>query len=214
MESLAKLFGSAARVKIMRLFLFNPEGGFDSSDISKHTRVVPREVRKEVALLEKIGMIKRAVFFKEFITKRGKLKETSKKRVKGFRLDNDFMYLQPLQSLLIHIAPLSNKQIISRLNGSGQIKLVIVSGVFIQNWDSRIDMLIVGDKLRMNAIEHVISVLEAEIGKELRVAVFETSDFVYRMGVLDRLVRDILDFPHQKIIDKIGIELPKPIHDV
>ena len=53
-----------------------------------------------------------------------------------------------------------------------------------------------------------MSSIEAELGKELRYAVFETPDFQYRLGIYDKLIRDIFDSEHQKIIDKLGIEDP------
>jgi hypothetical protein len=84
--------------------------------------------------------------------------------------------------------------------------MVIVSGVFIQNTDSRVDLLIVGDNLKRTAIDRIVKNMEAEIGKELIFASFETSDFHYRLGMYDKLVRDILDYPHQKLLDKIGLK--------
>jgi hypothetical protein len=49
--------------------------------------------------------------------------------------------------------------------------------------------------------------MEAEIGKELVFASFETADFHYRLGMYDKLIRDILDYPHQKLLDKLNIGL-------
>ena len=48
--------------------------------------------------------------------------------------------------------------------------------------------------------------LEAELGRELRFAAFTTEDFKYRVGVYDRLVRDVLDFPNRILLDKIGLK--------
>ena len=67
--------------------------------------------------------------------------------------------------------------------------MVIVSGVFIQNPDSRVDMLIVGDKIKKNKVENEIRKLEAEIGSELTYAVFDTKEFSYRLNMYDKLTR-------------------------
>ena len=50
-----------------------------------------------------------------------------------------------------------------------------------------------------------MSSIEAELGKELRYAAFETLDFQYRLGIYDKLIRDILDSQHQKILNKLAI---------
>jgi hypothetical protein len=47
--------------------------------------------------------------------------------------------------------------------------------------------------------------MEAERGKELVYAYLETQDFQYRLGMYDKLIRDILDYPHQVLLDKISI---------
>ncbi|MEX0931731.1 MAG: hypothetical protein WDZ88_03190 [Candidatus Paceibacterota bacterium] len=214
MEILAKLFGSASRVKILRLFLFNDDTAFEVSDVVSRAKVSTGEARKETQTLLKIGCIKKKSFTKDVYAKNGKLVTVKKKKVEGFELNHDFLYLIPLQNLLIHIAPLDNKQFAKRLASTGNLKLVVVSGVFLKQEESRIDLLIVGDKLKMNALESVVKTLEAEIGKELRFAALDTADFEYRLGVCDRLVRDVLDYPHQKIVDKLGVVSPKPVFEL
>jgi hypothetical protein len=47
--------------------------------------------------------------------------------------------------------------------------------------------------------------MESEIGKELRFSSLNTEDFKYRHGVCDRLIRDVLDYQHEVVVDRIGI---------
>jgi predicted nucleotidyltransferase len=75
----------------------------------------------------------------------------------------------------------------------------LISGIFIKNKDSRVDILVVGDRLRKSRVEEEVKKLEAEIGTELIYAVFETKEFNYRLSMYDKLIRDILDFPHEVI---------------
>lgn len=205
MEILGKLFGSQEKVKIMRLFLFNPEQGFDISDISKKTKSDQKEVRKEVLELEKIGLIKKRIFFKDINKENNEKTETLKKKTNGWILNRIFPYLTELQGLLINAQLIRHGEILNRLSNVGKLKAVIVAGVFIQDWDSRVDLLIVGDGLKKNSVDNAIKTIESEIGREINYAAFETSDFLYRFGVCDKLIRDILDYSHEKILDKIGI---------
>ena len=85
------------------------------------------------------------------------------------------------------------------------MKLIITSGIFIQDEDSRLDLLLVGDRLNKITLDRTVKILEGEIGRELRYAVFDTRDFNYRVSVYDRLVRDVLDNPHQRLLDKMKI---------
>jgi hypothetical protein len=194
METLSKLFGSENKVKIMRLFLFNPESVFGIKDISRRVKSTPAKVRREISTLEKAGLVKK--------------RASNRKKTSGqsFAIDSHFSYLLPLQNFLINVEPLHPREIVKRINRLGSIKLIIVSGVFIQEPESRVDILVVGDGIKKPKLENTIKTLESEIGKELRYAYFSTEDFKYRLSMCDKLTRDILDYPHRKVVNKLGIE--------
>ena len=78
---------------------------------------------------------------------------------------------------------------------------MVVPGVFIGNKESRVDVMIIGDKLKKNIFQQVIKGLEAEIGKELNYVIFDTEEFKYRLDMYDKLVCDIIDLPHEVLID-------------
>jgi hypothetical protein len=208
-ETLEKIFGSAAKVKIMRLFLFNPTETFDISQIADRSKVPVSAVKREVNMMEKIGLAKKRSFFKDVVMGSGKKQKNVRRRINGWTVDENFDYLEPLRMLLIHISPLRNSELLKKLSHVGKLKLVIVSGVFINNWDSRIDLLVVGDGLRKGSMENVIKTIESEIGREIRYAYFETADFQYRLGIYDKLIRDILDFSHEKILDRLNVSMPR-----
>ena len=205
MEILAKLFGTEAKVKIMRLFLFNPEKPFSPSDIASRAKVSLPTVRHEVTLLRKMGMVKGKRFFRMVSVKKGKKMISKKKTEGGWILNRTFPYLPAIQNLLINTVLIKHSEIVRKLNMVGRMKLVIVSGVFIHKEDSRVDLLVVGDAVRLSTLENVIRGIESEIGKELRYAAFETGDFKYRLGMYDKLIRDILDYPHRVILDRLGL---------
>lgn len=203
METLEKIFGGVEKVKVMRLFLFNPQVPFDIDEIAKRTKIQNIRARKEVKNLEKICLVKKKIFTKEIQRKR---KNTLiKRKTVGWILNEKFTFLHSLQNFLINITSSQHKEIVNKIKKVGSIKLLVLSGVFIQELDSRIDILIVGDKIRKSAILSVISDIESEVGREIRYSFFETTDFLYRLGVCDKLVRDILDYPHQKVINKIDL---------
>jgi hypothetical protein len=56
-------------------------------------------------------------------------------------------------------------------------------------------------------LERIVRSLESEMGKDIRYAVLTAPDFSYRMGMNDKLVRDVLDFPHRVLLDKIGLSI-------
>jgi hypothetical protein len=199
-DILGKLLGSPARVKIMRLFLLNQEKGFENKDIVRRSKVSVGSARRELAHLASLGFIKKKTFTKELPSEEGR-KRAKAKKVSGWFLDTTFPYLTQMTELLIDAEFLHKEDLIMRFKIAGKLKLLVISGIFLKDSESRVDLLVVGDKLKRPYIENVIKNIEAEIGKELSYAIFETEDFIYRVNMYDKLVRDILDFPHERLVE-------------
>ena len=204
MDALGMIFGSDARVKILRLFLFNPEEIFDLEMVSERSKVSKNTARKEISMLERAKLIRKKDFSKIVRKKKGKKTKDVKVRSHGFHLNPEFAYIAPLKQLLIKTKTLEGEEIVRRLSKAGKLKLVIVAGVFTQDKDSRVDIFVVGNNMNKAALNNIIKSIEAEIGRELNYAFFETPDFEYRLGIYDKLIRDVLDYPHQVLLDKIS----------
>ena len=207
METLTAIFGSPARVKLLRLFLFNESIAFFVKEIADRTKCGTALVKKELHVLTKVDLIRKKHIIKEIeITKRKKV-VIKKMTGVGYVLNEKFPYKDPLKNLLTVASIQADESLAKKFSGVGKVKLVVAAGVFIQNWDSRVDLLIVGEELNLHKIESIISNIESDIGKEISYSAFETQDFEYRMGIHDRLVSDILDYPHVTLLDRLGIEV-------
>ncbi len=204
-EILEKIFGSIAKVKILRMFLFNRDVPFGLNDVVVRTRIKKEIAKKEIINLEKSGLLKKKSFMSEVPIKDKKTNKVLKKKIIGWEVDEHFPYILPLQNFLVHINPLKHNDILKKISTVGKIKLLVISGIFIQEFESRVDLLVVGDNLQEHKIVSAIMEIESEIGKEIRYVIFTTEDFEYRLGMMDKLVRDILDFPHEKVIDKLDV---------
>ena len=207
MEILAKLFGGLTKVKLLRLFLFNPEAAYSMKEIIDRTKSDAREVKKEVAELVKIDVVRKRAITLEISKGKGKKVTVKKVQDDGYYINPRFPYLQALKNLLITVSLHADDTLVKKFTNVGRLKLFIASGLFIQEWDTRVDLLIVGDDLKIDKLDAVIKTIESEIGKEISYSAFETTDFEYRLGIHDRLIRDILDSPHATLVDKIGIEV-------
>ena len=206
MESLGKIFGSNNRVKIMRLFLFNQYDVFDINDIVLRSLVKKPDARKELSMLSKIGFLRKKTFIKK-TTKEGKGKNAkqkiTKKQTTGWILDSKFDLAEPLKTLLIDSKLIREKELIARIKKTGTIKLLALSGLFVKDYNRKLDILIVGDRLKRAIFEKEIVKLESEIGRELSYAIFETKEFNYRIKMYDKLIRDLIENEHQMLINKI-----------
>jgi len=189
-DPLSKLFGSQARIKLLRLFLFNTKQSFSIPEIAQRARVLAPEVRRELQTFESINLV------------------TKSARGKGIRytLAPDFQYTDALQTLLLN-ASTRGDHIVSSMKGLGVIKFVVLSGIFLGEWNGALDMLIVGDKMQERKLYEQVKKLESELGRELRFSLLSTENFLYRLNMNDRLIRDIIDYPHRIVLDKLNIGL-------
>lgn len=198
-DPLSILFGSTARVKLLRFFLFNPSKEFTFDDMSRRARLVRRTARTEITALEKAGVINRRIIF---VTQTGKSK---KLKVLGYGLNKKFPELQALQTFLFETAPIDGKNLLSYLRKAGPVDFLAVAGVFVREFEQELDVLIAMKKVSQTKIETAIRALESEIGIEIRYAVMTSEALLYRVGMNDRLCRDVFDYKHQILVDKIGI---------
>lgn len=123
-------------------------------------------------------------------------------------LNLDFGSFYELRDLVLKSLPAEKDNMIERLNGLGKIKLAIISGIFInkENLDPLIaDLLIVGDYIDTRKLRSFLKSLEAEVGREIKYSVMDKEEFQYRLAMFDRFVRVILEAPHEKLINKLGI---------
>lgn len=119
--------------------------------------------------------------------------------------NKEFPLFPELRALILKIAPANRNVLAKKITGLGRVKLALIAGVFINSETSRADMLIIGDNIKKGRLNSFVAWLESEIGKELNYVVLSGEEFKYRMNMYDRFLRDILDEPHEKIINKLGL---------
>lgn len=188
-DALAKLFGSSARVKLLRLFLFNEQESFTVQDAAFRAKVGKEAARKEIKLLADAKILRKR-------TAKGPAQFASNPR---------YPHYEALRIFLRSSTGVTDDNIVGLLRRAGTLRVVALSGLFTGVPEPGIDILVVGDKLDDRTLSTAVHALEAELGRELRYASFTTEDFRYRVGVYDRLVRDVFDYPHRTILDKIGM---------
>ncbi len=188
-EILSKIFGSSVRVKLMRMFLVNKNKQFLFDEITKLLRTKKETLKKELNLLVKTGFIKP--------------NGTGKK--KTYELNKNFQYYAQFENLLLSPDESEIGTIKKKISSLGRVKLLVLSGAFTSiDPETDIDILIVGNFSNTRKLEKLISEIEADFGKELRYAHFSLADFRYRMDIYDKLLRNVFEYPHQILIDKIN----------
>lgn len=209
---LQALFESVAKIRLLRLFLQNPESNFTVQDIERLTQIKRASFSRDLHKLIKAEFINK----KTSLTHEEKKEHTSieKKRtthrVKSqkvifYSVNPEFPVFSELYDLVIKSSTASRKKLFEQIKHVGKIRLAILSGIFLNDDTSRLDLMIVGDDIKKRSLEKFLVATESELGKTLRYAIMDTDEFRYRMNMYDRFLRDILEKNHEKLINKLSL---------
>lgn len=192
---LEQLFDSPIKVKLLKLFLRNPNKQFLMPDIVKKTQGGKSVVNKQVKGLESIGLLNVK-----------KIKANRRKQIVGglyYNVNPNFDFYAELQSLVLKSSPTSKEKMLKRIMKLGRIRMALISGVFLNSDNYRVDLFLVGDDISHKKLMNFLADMEAEVGKEIEYAAMETKEFDYRFHMFDRFVRDVLEKPHEKLLNRL-----------
>jgi len=200
--ALEQLFESQAKVKILKFFFRNSKDIFQPKDIFKRLRSNISLLRREINKLENIGVIKQKRAWLIFERKHGGIRK-EKKLV--YYLNPAFDFFNELRNLILKSTISSKDELINSVRKLGNIKLLILSGLFTGDEAAKVDLLIVGDKINHRKLNNFLKDLEAEVGKELNCAIMTTKEFNYRYDMYDRFVRDLITGKSEILINRINL---------
>ena len=126
----------------------------------------------------------------------------------AFALNSDFEFFRELRDLILKSSPAEKDKIVARVNKLGRIKLAVLSGIFLNKENNDplgTDLLIVADDVNRRKLYSLLKSLEANAGKEIKFAVMDREEFKYRLAMFDRFVRTLMEGPHEKLINRLGI---------
>jgi predicted nucleotidyltransferase len=189
---LEKLFDSPAKLRLLKLFLRNPEERFTLPEMRKRTMLDSGAISRQLQKLHDIRFISAT-------KKRGSSN-------KVFGLNTDFVFFEELQNLILKSSPADEDKIAKKIRNLGKIRLAILSGIFLKSEreNARADLLIVADAISERKLANFIRTLEAEAGVELHYTILSADEFSYRHKMFDRFLRDILEKPHKVLIGRLA----------
>ena len=185
------LFGSKTRVKLLHLFLNNPEKSFYVREITRMIDEQINSVRRELANMVSVGIVQQDAIDNKLY----------------YSVNEDYPYIKPLAAIFSDknteggagaAGGVSWKDSLGRMRG---LKLAIISGKLVVGSSSAVDLLLVGDDMSAVTIKNLVKKIEKERKIEINYAVISYDDFYYRMSVKDRFIMDIVRNKHSVLVD-------------
>ncbi|MAF13938.1 MAG: hypothetical protein CMI53_03525 [Parcubacteria group bacterium] len=208
---LEQLFGSKTRVKLLRVFLNNPNQPYYLRELARKLKTQLNSVRREVNNLEKIGILKsvQLVPIGDSQEDPGSDKPKKKKmppKVKGskkyFLADSDFILYPELKGLLLKAQLLLERDFVGRIEKMAKVKLFLLTGIFVGVEGFVTDILLVGT-VNKKGLAKIVSNFEKELGRSINYTVMTQPEFKYRHDITDRFLYDILEGRKIVIVDQL-----------
>ncbi|MEA3398338.1 MAG: hypothetical protein U9R06_01180 [Patescibacteria group bacterium] len=217
---LGKIFGSNTRVKILKLFLLHPESKFYIRQIARGLKLQINSVRRELENLEKFGVL---VSSSSSSSSSGKVNDEetkinnkllnrktfarsadTKQEKKYYKANTGFVLYEELKALIVKSQILYEKNFVQKIQSAGKPKLLILSGIFVNNDNAAVDLLIVG-RFKKAKLLRIIKELENELGKEINYTILAAGEYKYRRDITDVFLYDILEGKKIVVIDEVGL---------
>ena len=189
------LFGSKTRVKLLHLFLNNPEKSFYVREITRMIDEQINSVRRELANMVSVGIVQQDAIDNKLY----------------YSVNEDYPYIKPLAAIFSDknteggmgvASSVSWKDSLGRMRG---LRLAIISGKLVVGSRSSVDLLLVGDDMSAITIKNLVKKIEKDRKIEINYAVISYDDFYYRMSVKDRFIMDIIRNKHSVLVDTENI---------
>ena len=189
------LFGSKTRVKLLHLFLNNPEKSFYVREITRMIDEQINSVRRELANMVSVGIVQQDAIDNKLY----------------YSVNEDYPYIKPLAAIfsdknteggMSAASSVSWKDSLGRMRG---LRLAIISGKLVVGSSSAVDLLLVGDDMSAVTIKNLVKKIEKDRKIEINYAVISYDDFYYRMSVKDRFIMDIVRNKHSVLVDAENI---------
>src|SRR3989338_4615707 len=125
---LEKLFGSKARVKILKLFLIHPHEKFYIRQLSRNLKLQLNSVRRELENLEKFGILT-----SDLKNEEGKDEKEAAgcQEKKYFRANSHFVLFDEIKALIVKAQILYEMDFVCNLNSICKVKLLVLTGIFV-----------------------------------------------------------------------------------
>lgn len=189
-----QLFGSKTRIKLLHLFLNNPGKSYYVREITRLIDEQINSVRRELANMLSVGIIKSS--------------EAENKLY--YEVNQRYEHYVPLRAIFADDAtasePLDTKKPSTldwqaKLDELGNIKLAVLSGIFVEGSAGNLDLLFVGTPAPAK-FKTFIKSLEKKEGRELNYTVMPYDEFYYRLSIRDKFITEVIVNKHVVLRDE------------
>ncbi len=197
-----QLFGSKTRVKLLSLFLNNPNRPYYVREITRKIDEQINSVRRELSNLLAIGIVR---------------SDSNNNRL-YYEVNQGYQFYAPLRAIFTNISlevepelgdSREDNELVKKLKATGNVQIAFETGTFVRDQNSGTDFFIMGDVNRAR-VAKLIGELEQELGREINFTIMSPEEFNYRQRLNDRFLASVLAAKKIMLLDERTSNL-KPV---
>lgn len=199
-KTIDALFGSKTRVKLLHLFMNNPDKSFYVREITRLIDEQINSVRRELSNMMNVGVVANDTVDNKLY----------------YRVDKAYEFYQPFREIFAPEARQSSrvaKHAAKTAESSGWqaelaklkgVRVAVAAGILVQGSASNVDLCIAGD-MSPTKLKSIVAAIEQAEGREINYSLMSYDEFYYRLSVRDRFIMEIVSGKHKAVVDRDGI---------
>lgn len=183
---LEQLFGSRTRVKLLRLFLSNPQEEYYVRELTRRMNEQINSIRRELSNLEDMEL----------------LLSEEREGKKYYRVSQDHLMFPELRALFLKGRFTMERSFVNAIKELGKVKLLMLTGQFMNDTTVPVDLFMVGEVNR-SKLEILLHKFKEQFGFDIRFTVIPVSEFNYRREITDKFLFSILNSRKVVVFDEL-----------
>lgn len=198
---LEHLFGSTVRLRILQALYRRPDKPVFVRELARLINSQLNAVRRELENLQKMGLV---IPVAESVINES-AKAPAGPHHKYYRLNTLAFIYEELRDLLIKARMNEERVLLDEMtHKGGDIKLLLLTGVFTGADSVETDILIVG-QVKPLVVSRIIKDFEKIMQQSVRYTIMEEKEFVERREIGDRFLYSLFEAKHLTVADSFSV---------
>lgn len=180
------LLDSKPESTILSLLLLAPARAFSSTELARRVGMSPQKFRTAMATLTHVGQVK----------------QFTKGSVKYYIINLKYKLLPQIRAAVLKGRSAYEDELFTAIKKLGTLDAAFLSGLFVGHPELPVDMLLVG-KVSLLKLEKFLQNCQKMMQNEINYTLMTSAEFKERRNTFDRFIKDIFDYPHLAVVDKL-----------
>ncbi len=190
---LEEILDSSPKSILIGLLIMLPERSFSIKELSTRSRISEPATAKILAEFDRLTMV--ASFIKG--------------KQKYYLLNNKHKLVSELKSSLRRNILPHEDELFGAIRKLGDVRASFLSGIFTGQPQLPVDILLVG-KINLIKLQKFLANCKKMMQQDINYSVMSEDEYILRRNTFDRFIKDIFDYRHLVVVDKLTVNKPLP----